>query len=162
MSRKLSYSACLVAGLVACSVISGCSSDGGWVISEDEISAEADVSPNGQGRSVSRSVDMFKPGHPRIELVRPDSLKKLANPVNMELRFTAEDDVQIDMASFRVKYGRLGLDITDRLLKYGRLDVNRASLVNVELKPGSYDVEVVIADTRKRESRLPLHIEVAR
>jgi hypothetical protein len=151
-----------------------------WLLTDEEIAAEAKAAELakiagsakeaaaaervvGRRRSHMRSAGSieFKPGHPKIELVRPENTKGLTSPFSMELRFVAAEGSRIDAGSFRVYYGRyLPLDITKRVEERAEISEDRARVNELKLKPGSYAIEVAIADIHKRESRLPLEIEI--
>jgi hypothetical protein len=94
------------------------------------------------------------PSPPTIDLLRPDISRPVQNPVSMELRFSAGPDSAINMQSFNATYGRLGINITRRLLEHAVVTANGISAENVDLPPGSHRVTLSIADTSgKRASR---------
>lgn len=138
-----------------------------WLLTDQEIATEAKAADRVVGRTRSHmpsagSIE-FKPGHPRIELVRPEKTDGLQSPFSMELRFVAAEGSRIDAGSFRVYYGRyVPLDITKRVQERAEISDDRARVNELKLKPGSYAIEVAIADIHKRESRLPLEIEISR
>src|SRR5262245_58661309 len=63
-------------------------------------------------------------GAPTIELVSPDVKKPLTGAVNIVVRWAANDGASIDVASFRVLYGRLRLDVTDRLAAHAKVSAS--------------------------------------
>jgi len=87
---------------------------------------------------------------PRIEVVRPQEAGTLPSPLTIVLRFGAAPGAQVDPASFRARYGALGLDITSRLLPYARLDASGLTAENATLPSGSHRIRVQIADTNGR------------
>lgn len=90
------------------------------------------------------------PDVPQIEVVRPQEAGTLTSPLTIILRFRAATGAQIVPTSFRAHYGLLGLDITNRLLPYARLDASGLNAENAALPSGSHRVQVQIADTRGR------------
>jgi hypothetical protein len=94
------------------------------------------------------------PPPPTIELVRPDISQPIRNPVTIELRFTPGPSQSIDMRTFHAAYGRLGINITRRLLDHAVATSNSLSAANVELPTGNHRVTMSIADmSGKRASR---------
>ena len=94
------------------------------------------------------------PPPPTIDLVRPDISKPIRNPASIELRFSAGPNRSIDMGSFNATYGRLGINITRRLLDHATLTPNSLSAEGVELPGGNHRITISIADTAgKRASR---------
>ena len=51
-----------------------------------------------------------------IDVVEPDTTKPIKSPFSIHVRFRPESGARIVPASFRVKYGWLNLDITQRLI----------------------------------------------
>ena len=94
------------------------------------------------------------PPPPAIDLLRPDISGTVRNPVTIEVRFRAGSGETIDMRTFNATYGRLGINITGRLLEHAVATPDGLSADNVELPPGSHRVTLSVADTSgKRASR---------
>ena len=87
------------------------------------------------------------PPPPAIDLVRPDISGPVRNPVTIEVRFKAGANHPIDMRTFNATYGRLGINITGRLLEHAATTLDGLSAENVELPTGSHRVTLSIADT---------------
>jgi hypothetical protein len=87
------------------------------------------------------------PPPPAIDLVRPDISGPVRNPVTIEVRFKAGANHPIDVRTFNATYGRLGINITGRLLEHAATTPDGLSAENVELPRGSHRVTLSIADT---------------
>jgi|SRR5262245_5842872 len=91
---------------------------------------------------------------PTIDLVRPDISGPIRNPATIEVRFSPSPGQTIDMRTFNATYGRLGINITRRLLDHAVATPNGLSADSVELPAGNHRVTMSIADTSgKRAAR---------
>ena len=74
--------------------------------------------------------------------------------MDIKLRWaTTQTDAAIDPSSFRVLYGRLGLDITARLLAAVKPTATGLDVVGAKLPSGEHRLTVEISDTAKRIGR---------
>jgi hypothetical protein len=84
---------------------------------------------------------------PIIELLRPKLVEgSINNPVAIELVFRVGLDASIDADSFRVYYGALKLDVTQRLMKNVKVQANGLNVDHVEIPAGSH--RLVLQDLR--------------
>jgi len=134
-------------------------SDSEPLISQAEIEREAAHTERTRMWPFAKKAD---PKAPTIVVRRPEKLDDLANPVTMELVFEPAADAEINPKSFKVYYGALRLDITERVLAKGTVDREGGSIKDMPLEPGSYQLAVFISDTKKREGTLPMTLEVKR
>jgi hypothetical protein len=102
------------------------------------------------------------PPPPAIDLVRPDISAPVRNPVTIEVRFRAGANHAIDMRTFNATYGRLGINITSRLLEHAATTPDGLSAENVELPTGSHRVTLSIADTSGKTASRTFRFSVAR
>lgn len=102
------------------------------------------------------------PPPPAIDLLRPDISGPVRNPVTIEVRFRAGSNHAIDMRTFNATYGRLGLDITRRLLEHATTTPDGLSAANVELPTGSHRVTLSIADTSGKTASRTFRFSVVR
>ena len=102
------------------------------------------------------------PAPPVIELVRPDISQAVQNPVSIELRFNAVGGPAIDMATFRVTYGWLGINITNRILEHATHQSDGLVANNVSLPAGDHSVTVSIANTAGKTASKTFRFSVAR
>lgn len=103
-----------------------------------------------------------RPPPPTITLVQPDISQPIRNPVTIEVQFTPGSGSSIDIRSFNATYGRLGIDITQRLLDRAVKTPSGLSAVDVELPSGSHRVTLSIADTSGRTASKTIRFSVAR
>lgn len=99
---------------------------------------------------------------PRIELERPDlaAQPKVKAPVSITVRFVPLPDAALDLASFRVLYGALKVDITSRLEKFVRLTPAGFSLDNAQIPSGRHRLVVQVRDGKDRLAEADLRFEV--
>jgi hypothetical protein len=102
------------------------------------------------------------PAPPTINLVRPDLSRPIQNPATIEVQFDAGPGRTINMQSFNATYGRLGINITRRLLDHAVVTANGLSAQNVDLPPGNHRVTLSIADTTGKRASRTFQISVAR
>jgi hypothetical protein len=102
------------------------------------------------------------PAPPTIELLRPSISRPLHNPVTIEVKFSAGPGETIDMRSFNARYGRLGIDITRRLLDHAAITANGLVAADVNLPLGSHRVTLSIADTSGKSASRTFNLSVVR
>jgi hypothetical protein len=103
-----------------------------------------------------------RPPPPTIALVQPDISQPIRNPATIEVRFTPAPGTAVDMNSFNATYGRLGIDITRRLLDRAVATPYGLMAAGVELPPGNHRVTLSIADTAGRTASKTFYLSVAR
>jgi hypothetical protein len=99
-------------------------------------------------------------GVPIIEILEPDRTKPIRSPVSIRIRFQAQDGAVIDRASFRVTYGFLGIDITQRILDHAQLTERGITATDAQLPPGHHRVTLQIADNRRRVATQTLEFTI--
>ena len=102
------------------------------------------------------------PAPPAIDLVRPDISAPVRNPVTIEVRFTAGPGQSINMQTFNATYGRLGINITRRLLEHAVTTPNGLAAQNIELPRGTHRVTLSIADTSGKRASQAFRFTIAR
>jgi hypothetical protein len=78
------------------------------------------------------------------------------------VRFRAGANHAIDMRTFNATYGRLGINITSRLLEHAATTPDGLSAENVELPTGNHRVTLSIADTSGKTASRTFRFSVAR
>ncbi|MFN0304850.1 MAG: hypothetical protein ACKVQU_31365 [Burkholderiales bacterium] len=102
----------------------------------------------------SRSFDVKREAQsPDIVLVRPAAPHDILSPADIELRFLAKDQAQVDMRTLRVLYGMFGINITARLLKHASLTESSIVAKEASLPVGAHTITIEIADNRNRLAR---------
>ena len=99
-------------------------------------------------------------GAPHIELRQPTALLELKAPFPIQLVFRAEDGVEIDPASFKVYYGFLKLDITERLLQKVKVTREGLTLSDAAIPTGTHKLLLRVRDAKQREGELQVALKV--
>lgn len=115
---------------------------------------------NGDGER-PRTRAFPNPEAPVIEVVRPQEGQPLSAPVTIQLRFRPQAGAPINPASFQASYGAFGLDITQRLLQYARVDPGGMVLENVAIPAGSHRITLKVADAAGRTGERTFRFTVA-
>ena len=102
------------------------------------------------------------PAPPQIQLLRPDISRPISNPTTIEVRFSAGSGAAIDMRSFRATFGRLRIDITNRLLEHATKTSDTLSAENVNLPVGNHRVTLSIANVLRKRASQTFRFSVAR
>ena len=126
-----------------------------WNLVTPEEAARDDAAPR-----VAAPPDSSGP--PRIDLLRPDISRPIQNPATIEVRFSPSPGSAIDMGTFNARYGRLGIDITRRLLEHAVTTTNGLVASNVDLPPGDHRVTLSISDTTGRSASRTFNLSVPR
>lgn len=100
-------------------------------------------------------------GAPNIDLVSPDVKKPLTGAVNIVVRWAATDGASIDLSTFKVLYGRLRIDVTQRLAGHAKVTATGLEAQNASLPEGSHRLMIQIADNLKRLAQHEVMLEVA-
>jgi hypothetical protein len=99
---------------------------------------------------------------PIITVVKPDPHAAIAPPVDIDVRFQPAQGASVNIASLRIMYGFLKLDITQRILKAPGVQVTPAGLQasGAQLPSGSHKLLIEVADNLGRIGRQPLEFVV--
>ena len=89
-------------------------------------------------------------GAPTIRIEEPDITRPVRSPVNIRIRFQAAAGARIAVNTLRVRYGRLGIDITRRILAHARPTPSGVFVEDAELPRGRHRVTIQIADNMGR------------
>jgi len=101
---------------------------------------------------LSRGIDRTSrsPDAPTIEVNQPDTTKPIKPPVTIRIRFRPKEGAKIDLTSFRVTYGSLALDITNRIIQHAHLSASGLMANNADVPAGHHRVTLQIADNMQR------------
>jgi hypothetical protein len=114
------------------------------LITKDEFLNESRAAP------VENAPLLAQPGAPVIEVLEPDPTRPIKSPATIRISFRPMAGATINPASFRAKYGWLGIDITDRLVGHAQVDASGLSASNAEIPAGQYKITLQIADNLGR------------
>jgi hypothetical protein len=90
------------------------------------------------------------PDAPVIEVNQPDATKPIKPPVTIRIHFRPKEGATIDLASFRVTYGLLGVDITKRIIEHAHVSASGLLANNADVPAGHHRVTLQIADNMQR------------
>lgn len=99
-------------------------------------------------------------GAPEISLVKPSIAAAVKTPVDIQLFFHSQDGAGIAPSSFRVLYGFFGVDITNRILKYGQPTEEGIKVNHADLPRGDHRLVVQIMDNRQRQGQTEISFQV--
>jgi hypothetical protein len=100
---------------------------------------------------LSRSIERSRsPDAPTIEVAQPDATKPIKPPVTIHVRFRPKEGATIDVTSFRVTYGSLGIDITNRIIQHAHVSASGLVANNADVPAGHHRVTLQIADNMHR------------
>jgi hypothetical protein len=90
------------------------------------------------------------PDAPVIEVNQPDATKPIKPPVTIRIHFRPKEGATIDLATFRVTYGLLGVDITKRIIEHAHVSASGLLANNADVPAGHHRVTLQIADNMHR------------
>jgi hypothetical protein len=125
------------------------------LITEDEFIGESKALQGANAPPSSQA------GAPAIQVLEPDTTKPIKSPVTIRIRFSAQPGATINPATFRAKYGWLGIDITDRLVGHAQVTASGISADNAEVPAGQYMITLQVADNVGRVGTQTLQFSVA-
>lgn len=98
---------------------------------------------------------------PSIVVLSPETAAPISGPVRIEVTFVPAGNVPIDPASVKVSYGAFGIDITERVRHYAKID-ERGIIAELPSMPkGKHTFDIRISDVLKRSSHIRVRCEVA-
>lgn len=101
----------------------------------------------------------LQPAWPRIEIRNPVG-SEVQPPVSIEVRFLGDGSSPVDPESFRVYYGMLGIDITDRIRKATTIRADGFQAQGAELPPGKHSLRMSLADRSGRRTEVQVKFRV--
>jgi len=136
------------------------SDDFDLVTAEDmraEQSAPVPRAAPGAGDEAARTRSF---GAPRIRVLRPDPDVETSGPLRIELSFTPGPGARIVPGSFRMLYGMLKIDLTDRLA--GRAQVKESGVIveGAKVPRGVHRLVMRVTDDQGQSTEQELRIRV--
>lgn len=101
-----------------------------------------------------------QPGAPRIEVVSPDTRSPVSVPTRIHVKFASEAPAEPRPESFKVLYGALRIDITQRLLGVARVTREGILVPEATLPTGRHQLQMILTDSLGRETRQTLAFTV--
>lgn len=124
------------------------------LVSPDEAAASQAVTETGLPPTRS-----LQPAWPKIEIRHPVG-NEVQPPVSIEVRFLGDGSAPVDPESFRVYYGMLGIDITDRIRKATTIGADGFQAQGAELPPGKHSLRMSLADHSGRRTEVQVKFRV--
>ena len=100
------------------------------------------------------------PGAPQIEVRSPARLEGLKAPFPIHVEFRAREGAEVLPSTFRVYYGLLKLDITERVLQRARVDKSGVLIEEAAIPAGSHRLLLQIKDSLDRVGETSLSLQV--
>ena len=143
---------CLVAG-----------STGFELLSAEEYQREKDAHSmitRGPGARTVEPESEPAAGGPLIEILAPDARKMVKAPVDISVRFSPGAGSTIVLDSLRIRYGMIGLDVTDRIRKAATVTERGIEATGAALPAGSHYMAIEIADSAGRNTKQGFKFQV--
>lgn len=99
-------------------------------------------------------------GGPLIEILAPDARKVVKAPVDISVRFSPGAGSTIVLESLRIRYGMIGLDVTDRIRKAATVTERGIEATGAALPAGSHSMSIEIADSAGRNTKQGFKFQV--
>lgn len=125
-----------------------------WLVTEDEMNASLAAPEPMRARAVP------VPGAPRIDLQAPVINAPVKAPVSIRLAFNTESPAQARPDSFKAYYGRLRIDITQRLLGAAKVTADGIQVDGAALPKGQHRLSLRIEDSMGRTGERTFEFEV--
>jgi hypothetical protein len=88
------------------------------------------------------------PSAPKIAVIVPDTSTTISSPTDIRLTFQPVNGAKILPETFRVKYGALGFDVTERIVSRFRPTESGLSVSSAQLPVGRHVFVMSIQDSR--------------
>jgi hypothetical protein len=129
----------------------------GWLVSPAEALAYQGLQgfeepPMLRAKAVAPVIDILKP--------QPNADLKVKAPFAIEVQFKSQPDAGIVPSSFRVFYGALKIDITNRITKYVKVSEQGFNLENAQIPVGKHRLTLQVQDDKQRLAERELRFEV--
>jgi hypothetical protein len=100
------------------------------------------------------------PGAPVIEVVSPKLSAPISSPSTIELLFQPAANSAVRPETFKAQYGRLRIDITQRLLNATKVTAQGITVKDASLPKGSHRLLLSIEDSEGRQGQKTIEFEV--
>ena len=131
------------------------------LITAAEATSEAQAIAAAPPETRTRGVPVVKPGQPAIRIVSPAAPgTAVAAPVRIELAFKPAPGARIVPSSFRVLYGLLKIDLTDRLKKHATVSETGVIVDQAQVPAGQHRLLLQVADDQGNTAEQELRIRV--
>ena len=97
---------------------------------------------------------------PVINIVTPSAQNTVKAPVDIDVRFEPGPGAKIVLDTLRIRYGMIGLDVTDRIRKAATVTEQGIRAPGAQLPAGSHSMSVEIADSAGRKTKQSFKFKV--
>lgn len=98
---------------------------------------------------------------PAVQILAPSSTGgAVVSPVRVELSFSTTPGAKVLPSSFRILYGFLRLDITEKVLRHAQLTEKGLIAERAEIPSGNHRLFLVLEDDHQNHSETELRFEV--
>jgi hypothetical protein len=158
-SKIRAAGAAMFAGTLLAATIVLAAGRGFELLSQQEYQSELAARSKPGASFVTRGADLNAPA---ITVVKPDRSAPIQPPVDIDVRFQPAAGATVNVSSLKIKYGFLGLDITQRILQAPGVQVSASGLraTGARLPSGSHKLVIEIADNYGRTGRQTLEFTV--
>jgi hypothetical protein len=160
MASKISLGrSAMLAGTVFAATLVLAAAGGFRLLSQEEYQSELAARAKPGASFATRAADL---NAPTITVVKPDRSGPIQPPVDIDVRFQAAEGATVSLPSLRIRYGFLGIDVTQRILGAPGVQVSPAGLraSGAQLPSGSHKLIIEIADNYGRTGRQTLEFTV--
>jgi hypothetical protein len=135
--------------------------EGFELITAAEAQQEADAEASSPPPVRTRGLPVTRPGQPAIQVVSPQAAGTSVNaPVRIEVAFKPAPGTRIVPSTFRVLYGLLKIDLTDRLKKHSTVTETGVVVDQAQVPAGQHRLILQVADDQGNTAEQELRIRV--
>jgi hypothetical protein len=137
-------------------------SDGGFdLVTRSEAQANAKAEAEAPPVIATRQVPIPKPNSPAIKVVSPVVAgTPVTAPLRLEVAFTPSPGARIVPSSFRVLYGLLKIDLTDRMRRHATVTETGVVVDRANVPDGQHRLFLQVADDNGNTAEQELRIRV--
>ena len=133
------------------------------LVTKGEAAREREARPKDETEARTRSIPKppaaGKPGL-AIRVVSPVTQGTVAAPMRIELVFEAAPGVKVVPSTFRVLYGVLKIDLTERLRRFATIDERGVLVEKATVPDGSHRLLLTVADDQGNVAEQELRVRV--
>lgn len=131
------------------------------LVTAEEAQREAQAVAAAPREVRTRGLPVVKPGQPAIEVVTPTLTGNAVNtPLRIEAAFKPAPGTRIVPSTFRVLYGLLKIDLTDRLKKHAVITEQGVVVDQARVPAGQHRLILQVADDQGNTAEQELRLRV--
>lgn len=156
--KNLSALLCMASLMLpAAALAQAAAAPGGWLVSPEEAQTF-------RGEDGFNEPPALRPRAlmPQIDILKPEATTdlKVKAPFAIAVLFKGQGDAAIDPSTFKVLYGSLRFDITNRITKFVKITASGFSLDNAQIPVGKHRLIMQVQDEKQRLAERELRVEV--